>query len=89
MSVYLQIGDNEPMSLASNKGWGDVCRAVESSADLPIMKKLVEQGRVDESNGIADEIAELLATDLDSSVKETLGAMKESLDGESGPIGIV
>lgn len=90
MSVYLQIGDGEGISLATNVGWGDICRAVEASkADLPILKKLVDQGFVDQCDGVDQEMKTLLASDVKPTVKTTLESMQETLDGVTGMIGIV
>lgn len=92
MSRYLEInGDEEDTpQIASNTGWGDVCRAVESSsADLPILRELVVQGWVEDCSGITVEISTLLKGDLDPTVKSTLSEMADLLGGVSGMIGIV
>ena len=57
MSIYLEIDAEEPEQIASNKGWGDVCRWVETlPANCVNLYHLCEHGYEENVKAVREQI---------------------------------
>lgn len=79
MSVYLAADGGEPAFVASNTGWGELSRWVESLGDTaPNLRHLCEHGWEEPAGALAVELEALTPPD-DEDVAGTLAELKAAV----------
>ena len=82
MGLYIHVDSEEGDALASNAGWGDVCRYVKAlpTADAPSLKHLCAYGWCQDVDALKSEIPAVLKShEPKPDVKATLTAMAKSI----------
>lgn len=71
MSIYYSMDGGEPDDLASNTGWGDLCRWVDALDDAPELKHLTVYGWSQDLPAVAENLRSALSGNVEASVKST------------------
>ena len=73
MAVYFEFGNGEQIQVATNRGWGDVRRAMQGSDS----EDLFENGEVESIDGLAEQFQKVATND--QNVKHTIAGIVDTL----------
>lgn len=77
MAIYFEFGNGEQVQVATNGGWGAVCRAVEKSGGGKNVAALIDTGEAESIAELAEEFAEVTVSD--DSTQQTLAGIVDTL----------
>ena len=80
MSVYAAFDEGPGVQVASNKGWGDICRLINIYGGR-YSKQLAATGVCEHMGLLVDELRELMAHASESE-ESTLEGLIEALEGQ-------
>lgn len=60
MSIYAGIVDGDQVQVATNKGWGDFCRWVETLEGANMLRQLCQHGCCNEEATAAKQLADAM-----------------------------